>query len=978
MHDLFTDDAAGPRVFALPPGVDFPAALIDGLRARLDGSPPEAIARVELYVATDRMRRRLRSLFDAGPVSLLPRIRLLTDLADPLTRAALPAPVSPLRRRLELTGLVSRLLETQPDLAPRSALFDLSDSLATLMEEMHVEGVSPETVANLDVTDQSGHWQRALTFFNIVQQYFDKDATPDAQAFNRRALELRLEAWEAQPPRHPVIIAGSTGSRGTTHALMKAVAKLPQGAIVLPGFDTDMPDAVWSKLEDPLTSEDHPQYRFAKLMRELEITARDVRPWTDGQPPSAARNRVISLAMRPAPVTHQWLSEGPNLPDLPEAMEGVTLLEANSQREEALAIALRLREAAEKGTTAALITPDRMLTRQVTSALDRWNILPDDSAGTPAQLTPPGRLLRLVAELFTAPLTAELLLSLLKHPLTHAGQDRGPHLLTTRELELHIRKTGLPYPDAETLTAWATARDADRWGAWAATLCDRQQTGTLPLAEWIERHLALAEALTAGPDGDPAPLWAENAGRKLRALTETLQVEAEHGTDMTARDYADLFGALVSREEVRDRDAPHPKILIWGTLEARVMGADLLILAGLNEGAWPESPAADPWLNRSMRAQAGLLLPERRIGLSAHDFQQAAAAPEIWLTRSLKSDEAETVPSRWINRLTNLLNGLPDRNGPKALEEMRQRGVHWTALATAAETPIVAEPARRPSPAPPATTRPQELWVTSIRRLVRDPYAIYARYILRLKALDPLMQAPDALMRGVVTHEVIETFIRETVADPDRLTPDRLMQIARVLLDDVPFPTVRALWQARVARFAPWFCDSEADRRQRAAPHLDNFETEGAAAIPALGFTLKARADRIDIAQDAGAHVYDYKTGGAPSAKEQLYFDKQLLLESAMLQQGAFPNIAPRYIAAATYIQLKPGDPKEVPAPLADSPPEKTWEEFCALIAAYMDEEKGYTARRALMKDTDIADYDHLSRFGEWDVTDDADLLRLT
>jgi double-strand break repair protein AddB len=972
---LFT--TPGPRLFALPPGVDFPQALIDGLRARLSGAAPEDIARVEIYVATDRMRRRMRAIFDRGAASLLPRIRLVTDLADPLARAELPTPIPPLRRRLELTNLVARLLDSQPDLAPRAALFDLSDSLASLMEEMHGENVPPEVIEALDVSDQSGHWQRALQFFNIVQRYFEEDAAPDMAGFTRRAMAMRLAQWAEDPPRHPILIAGSTGSRGTTHAFMSAVAKLPQGAVILPGFDPDMPQSTWDRLDNPLTGEDHPQYRFAKIMRELDLNPRDVKPWTNDAPPSPARNAVLSLALRPAPVTHQWLSEGPKLPDLPQAMEDVTLLEAPSQREEALAIALRLRQAAEDGITAALITPDRMLTRQVTSALDRWGILPDDSAGTPLHLTPPGRLIRLVADLFRAPLTAERLLSVLKHPLTHADGKRGQHRLNTSDLELHIRKTGMPYPTGEALRAWGEASDLGAWGAWIADrFCHQDITGPLPLTEWIDRLVALTEAISTGTETDSASeLWKQPAGRALRKAVDALSAEARHGADMGAQDFCDLFYAILTREEVRDRDAPHPHILIWGTLEARVMGADLLILGGLNEGSWPEAPPADPWLNRPLRAKAGLLLPERRIGLSAHDFQQAAAGKEVWLTRSLKSDDAETVPSRWVNRLMNLMSGLPQKGGKEALKQMKARGAHWLDLAEAAEQPIPAPPAPRPAPAPPVTARPKELSVTEIKRLIRDPYAIYAKHVLRLREIDPLMQAPDALLRGILIHSVIEDFVKETVSNTAELDPAHLSAIASGKLEDIPFPTVRALWQARVNRFAPWFCASEEARRAKAKPA--RFEITGRAEIPELGFTLKGTADRIDLDDRAGAHLYDYKTGGAPSEKEQLHFDKQLLLEAAMLLNGAFPDLAPRHIESATYIQLKPGDPKEVGAPLLDSPPEKTWAQFTALIAAYMDPEKGYTARRALMKDADIADYDHLSRFGEWDVTDEAEVLEL-
>jgi double-strand break repair protein AddB len=962
-------DGPGPRVFAMPPGADFASALVAGLRAAHDGQPPEALARLTLYLNTERMARRVRAVFDAGPACLLPRIRLVSDLADPLTRAALPAPVPPLRRRLELVGLVQRLIAAEPELAARSAAFDLADSLAALMEEMQGEGVAPDRIAALDVSDQSGHWQRALRFIAIVQRYFENEEAPDAAGLARMALERMTADWERSLPEDPVVVAGSTGSRGTTFGLMRAVARLPRGAVVLPGVDAHMPQAVWDSLADALSGEDHPQFRFARLMADLGLTRADLRDWPGATAPDPDRNAVISLALRPAPVTHQWLTEGPALPDLPQAMAHVSLIEAPGPRDEALAIGLRLRQAVEDGQSAALITPDRMLTRQVTAALDRWDIRPDDSAGVPAQLTPPGRLMRHVVDLTTGPLGSDLLLALLKHPLTHAGAGRGQHLLNTRDLELHIRRKGWAYPDAAALADWGTANDRSGWTDWLrACFCRGPLQGLWGLGDWLESLHTLACTIVAGSDaaGSDAPLWAENAGRTLARVIGSLRREAGYAVPMEPRDLADLFTAVLSREEVRDRDAGHPLVRIWGTLEARVMDADLLILGGLNEGSWPEMPGPDPWLNRRMRLDAGLLLPERRVGLSAHDFQQAAGAPEVLLSRALRNDEAETVPSRWLNRLINLMAGLPQRQGEAALEQMRARGALWRDRAALLERPIHADPAPRPSPAPPASARLTGLPVTSVKTLSRDPYAVYARRILRLKPLDPLMRPPDALLRGILAHEVMERFVR----DADRQDADSLRRIAAEVIGDpqrLPYPVVRALWQARLANVADWVADTETARRARARPAA--FEAPGAAHIADLGFVLTAQADRIDIDDTGGAHVYDYKTGAAPTAKQQLHFDKQLLLEAAMLERGGFDPILPGHVASATYISLAPRAPQEVPAPLDTVPAAQVWEEFETLIRRYADPAQGFTARRALHKDEDRSDYDHLSRFGEWDVT---------
>src|SRR6056297_3942879 len=971
------DPCDHPRVFGVPLGVDFPRALVDGLTARHAHMPPESLARVRIIVNTRRMARRIRTLFDQGPARLLPRVDLLTDLGEHWDMAHIPDPVPRLRRRLELTQLVSHLLEGQPDIAPRSSLYALADSLAGLMDEMHGEGVSPSAIDQLDITDQSGHWERITAFLGIVRHYFETGTDrPDTETRQRLVIEHLVHTWQETPPDHPVIVAGSTGSRGATQLLMQAVSRLPQGAVILPGFDFDMPPDVWGAMNDAMLHEDHPQYRFADLMQKLDLSPEQIPRWGQDAPASSARNRLLSLALRPAPVTDQWLTDGPALTDLDRATDDITLLESPSTRAEALSIAMRLRQAAEDGEAAALITPDRTLSRQVTAALDRWGILPDDSAGMPLHLSPPGRFLRHVADLLREKLTAELLLTLLKHPLTNSGPARGPHLRLTRELELHLRRHGPPYPEAAQLIAWAKALkddDALAWAHWISDcFCAKTLSEDMPLTDLVALHLDLATRIAQGPDADCAHgLWQEDAGEEAWKAVSALSNNAEHGGQIGATDYCSLFHSILTTHDVRRPDTPHAQILIWGTLEARVQGADLLILAGLNEGSWPEAPKPDPWLNRALRNQAGLLLPERRIGLSAHDFQQAASAPEVWMTRSIRSDDAETVPSRWLNRIRNLLAGLPDQGGAQALEDMKARGAHWLRLVASFEEPGYVPAEKRPSPCPPLAARPRDFSVTEIKRLIRDPYAIYARHVLRVRPLDPLMKVPDALLRGTVLHEVLDRFIKDTQQDDALCTRDHLIALTEsVLAQNVPWAEARAIWRARMDRVADWFIDGELARRQIARPAA--LEQSGAATLRNLGVTLKAKADRIDIDDTGSLHIYDYKTGKPPSAKEQQYFDRQLLLEAAIAEQAGFGQIAPAPVARATFIGLG-SKPDTVAAPLDKEPVAKVWAEFEELMRAYLEPDRGYTARRAVFKKADKGDYDQLARFGEWDITDPPD-----
>jgi len=969
-----------PRVYGLAPGVDFPQALVDGLRVRLEGHPPDAMARVDLIVNTSRMARRLRDIFDAGPPGFLPRIRLVTDLDTLIPDIAVPPATPALRRRLELVQLVSKLIDTDPKLAPRSSLYALADSLADLIDEMQGEGVAASTIAELDVSDQSGHWERAQRFLTIAQGYLSQTVSqPDKEARQRQLVERIIANWQENPPTNPVILAGSTGSRGTTSMLMQAVARLPQGAVILPGFDFDVPTSVWSALDQELLSEDHPQYRFRHLMRALDLPRAEIESWTTTAPPSPERNALVSLSLRPAPVTHAWLTEGPDLDALDVATANLTLVEAPTPRIEALTIAMRLRQAVEDGKTAALITPDRMLTRQVTSALDRWNILPDDSAGTPLQLSPPGRFLRHVAALFVRRLDAEALLTLLKHPLTHSDENRNIHQLNTQRLEMQIRRDGLPYVEAEGLMRIAEKAAAKQsepeaflaWAQWiSTTFTALDGKGEKPLSAWVADHLERANAIAAGASQtDDHELWKRKAGEKAREVMDDLTAQAEHGGDMTASDYADLVGALLATGEVRDRDAPHPDIMIWGTLEARVQGADLVIMGGLNDGTWPEAPPPDPWLNRQMRLKAGLLLPERRIGLSAHDYQQAIAAPEVWLTRAIRSDEAETVPSRWLNRLGNLLNGLPKNKGPEAWEVMQARGTKWLDQARALEEITRIPPAIRPSPRPPRIARPLALSVTEIKRLIRDPYAIYAKHTLRLRPVNPLVQSPDAPVRGIILHDVMERYVKSISADPALLTKEHLLHIAAGVLEvEAPWPAARVMWMARIERVADWFIENEKQRQSYSSPVAFEKGARGTHVFADLGFKLTGYADRIDVTDDGDALIYDYKTGTPPSKKEQQVFDKQLLIEAAMVEQGGFREVGIASVAHAAFIGLG-AKPVEVAAPLDDEPPVEVLRGLHELIAKYLDETQGFTSRRIVKTEESAGDYDQLARFGEWDGT---------
>ncbi len=946
--------SSSPRVFALPMGCDFSRAFIDGLTTRLRGQPPEAWARITVLVNTRRAGRRLQEILAAGGACLLPEIKVIADLGN---GPDAPDTKSRFERHLMLADLIGAFLEAQPELGPKAAMFGLAESLADLQDEMAGAEVGFEELQSIDVQGLSSHWARNLEFLDILNRFeasLPAEALSGGEARLKAAVEALVAGWAETPPDGPVIVAGSTGSRAVTATLMAAVAALPQGAVVLPGYDYTTPPDLWPQL-----GEEHPQFGFAELSAHIGFDPAEVPLWHEVTPQNPARNEVLSLALRPAPVTPHWLADAPKLaPRLPEAMARVTLLTAPDARTEAMAIALRLRKALARGQKAALVTPDRNLTRRVSAELSRWHIAPDDSAGHPGKLTAPGVFLRMVAAALGQPLAPVNLMEILKHPL--CGEDRPAHIRLARRFEAEALRGGPLVLDLSAFPDWAAKAEAESWLAHLhATLSPVEDPTPRTLKDWAALHRTTAEALAG--DG----LWDKEAGREVIKVFDTLALGEGHAALYSASQYRALFATVLERIEVRDDPLQaHPDIAIWGTLEARVQSVDLVIVAGLNEGIWPKLSSHDPWLNRDMRRQVGLMLPERHIGLSAHDFQQALGAAEVVISRAEREGEAPSVASRWVMRLQNLLGGM--EGGKAVLADMQARGQRLLALAATLDRPEGAPtPAKRPCPAPPLSARPRKLSVTRIETLIRDPYAVYASHILRLYPLDPLTPEPDFLMRGTVVHDTLERFLAasmDTLPDDPAALYDTCMEAA---LEAVPWPAHRAKWRHHLLRAKGFFLETEAERRAQGRPFA--LEVTGARVVKGRAFdvTITARADRIDIGAGGVANIYDYKAGNPESVKKIKAFNVQLPLEGAIAEAQGFAGLKALHVGALELVYL--GKKTGVIRFDADDPVMvDVWRRVVGFLNDYQVPEKGYAARLRPELTKYEGDYDHLARRGEW------------
>lgn len=979
----------GAAVFALPPGEPFARRFAEGFHAR--HRDPLTVARTLVLVGTRRARRTLEeALADTAPgPGLLPRVELMSELHADALATDLPPAIARMRRQLRLTRLVEAFLSREP-LAPSACAADLAESLAELIERFHAAGVAPDGLDRL--LDGSGlgdgpaaHWERTLRFVDIVRREWPRicaeaeGGAPDPGARQRAAVQAMVSGWQARPPAWPVIAAASTGSAGSTAELMAAIARLPNGAVVLPGFEPEIEPAIWHAADS-----DHPAGIFRPLLDRIGIAPGEVRPWVATSP--SPRRALLAQALRPAPVTDAWHRAAGQLRGMvDQATEGLTLIEADSPRHEAEAIAVAIREALETpGLTVGLVSPDAALARRVGAALARFGIVPDDTLGRPLAQSAPAVLLRLVAEAAAGGADAVALAALLQHPLVRPGMARRDHLRHARAYEVAVLRGVAARPAAGRLPPWpaATGRELTDDGArstrearlaWLAAV----EAALAPLAAALfagaplgTAAAALRRAVEALTDAGEGPeIWREAAGERLAAFMADLEAAADAHGDGPAGDLPALLLRLMRGETVRPApEQPHPRVAIWGPREARVVGADLMILAGLNDGVWPAAADPGPWLSRPMCGAIGLPLPERAIGLAAHDFLQAACGPRVILTRSRRVDGTPTVASRWLIRLDTLVEGIGAKDRADA---MRARGARFLALARrVAEPAALLPPAPRPAPCPPAAARPRRLSVTQVETLIRDAYAIYAAKVLGLRPLEPLGRPADARERGTVMHAVMERFAERTADWPGAAAArEALLSAADEVLEaEVPWPDLRRSWRARIARFADWFIAAEAERR--ASARIAAVEVRGKLELDLPGgpFGVTARADRIDRLADGCAAVYDYKTGAPPSKKQvETGFAQQLHLQAAILSAGGFEGLAPAETNLGAYIGLtgsrKGGEETAVAIEPADIA--QHLEGVRTLLAAY-DDGAPYVSLGRPERAADRGDYDHLARRQEW------------
>jgi ATP-dependent helicase/nuclease subunit B len=905
--------------------------VLDGtLLGGADQSHPFWLTDVTIVVPTRRAKLALANEFARLGHGLLPDIRTFGGEVEdeepflpPFDAPITPPAATALERRLVLSRLVDAWAKTEAGReafsTPPTAgeILSMAESLGALIDDLVAEertaadirAIVGEVEANL-----SAYWQQTLRFLDIALQFWPdwlgEHGKADAIFLRSQRLDRQAIAAPLIYQDRPVIAAGSTGSIPATARLLKAIHQLPRGAVVLPGLDCSMSAADHQALLEPGNNpHGHPQYQLAQLLRHLGAGVQSVTELVETEAP---RTVLVNRALALTKDTARWAENRLSPAELREASEGLAVIRARNEDEEGRAVALAARQALADGKTVGIVTPDRNLARRIAAELKRFDIFVDDAAGAPLFQSAAGRLLRQILALAVNGCTPVDLMSLLRNRAALFGMERLAVSRLADAIELGLLRgqrlnpglasvRGLLEANLDGTTLYPGQRLRPQDGEAIALLLDKVEAALEPLHAMLKAELicasdltnALCAAFTAVADGAQIP-----GRQELDDWADQLKVRHGEGHYFRPVGLEGVLASLMVGFQVRTREERRNDIAIWGQLEARLQHPDLLILSGLNEDKWPEPADPGPWLSRGMRMAAGLEPPERRQGQAAHDFAESLGNKQVIVSFSERVGSSPAIASRLMQRLEAFA-------GAEIARGWEEAGQCWIDLAHRIDAVAEAVGAERPLPAPAASLRPRKLSITEIETLMRSPYDIYAKHVLRLTPLDPLGEDPDARERGNITHDILADFVIEghDVMAPDALDVLKALAVKRFAgLEGIA--ERRDIWLRRFATTAEQFLAHE--RQREPLVKKRHAEINGRWTLKlAEDFVLTGRADRVDEMRDGTLEIIDFKTGAVPSKGAMQAFEvPQLLLEAEMARIGALEGVGAAETSRLTYIKI--------------------------------------------------------------------------
>ncbi|OFW96610.1 MAG: hypothetical protein A2977_03455 [Alphaproteobacteria bacterium RIFCSPLOWO2_01_FULL_45_8] len=809
------------------------------------------------------------------------------------------------------------------------------------LDEIRTEGISLTTLKNFSsVAGQAEHWEKIQKFLTLVSDHWDAilkdEKCVEPVTWQRRFMDIQADLLERDRTKAPIMIAGSLGTIPSTARLIKVISTLKNGVVILPGLQREQ--------KKEFLSSRHPQFFLHRLLKKLNSAPEGVRelPSKEWNNASLFLEKIFDSRF-----TGPWI--------LPPSMENIQYIETSDQGEEARIICISIRKALEEGKKKILcISSDPKLLHRVSAELGFWSL--SVSVQKKSLLdTQIGSFLHLATLWFSSPFPTVVMASTFKHSFVKKKKD------VWNLFEKYILRTWVGNASLLAIEHLLERESAEL----EPDVCDRLKT----FYETLKNHLVFVqeaqplgfyldklESLIAwllGSETDLENLFLELAPEEGVVFQQLWQdLKKSSALIMTHPKMLSeiLFSLLQDHQIPNVSKGNNESIFLMSPAEARFMEADFKILAGLNEGTWPAELRVDPFFSSSMRETLGLPSLETRFSQSAHDFLSAICIPvPVLITRSLRVGGVPSVPSRFLSYLEMRMGAYNLTFSQNKDLKVWARNLNSVSQKTDLQAP---------RPLPPVSQRPKRLSVTDVSILLRDPYSIYAKHILKLTRLEPFIPEEKSRLFGLFVHNFLHRWAPTSETPMDVLLSGRAKFLFELYLG--PVEQSRFLWEKFSILFE-WV-----KQQKKLANTSTEIKGEFSFAVEDHLFTLFGKADRVDWDQE-GAILIDYKTGSIPPlshVKEGKA--SQITLEALIFLRGGFSDLPPRLpLRDLQYWGLLSEEILSIKEDLSLLTAQ-TQQNLEQLISSFYKETTPYLSHpKGFIKE---GEYDHLARLQEWSV----------
>jgi len=963
------------KIFTIPSSVSFVDSVAAGIIKKY-GSDQILLSNITILLPGRRACRNLaEALLKAndGKPTILPQMRAIGDVEEnEITFSSelsqeIPTAISSIKRRMILADMIMEWNFTDnknSHMLDQAQAMHLAFELENFLDEIQKENLSFDNLKNIVPEELASHWQITLDFFDVIAQKWPAELRRLSliDPVERRSLLIKrqIDLWKKNPPEYPVIAAGSTGSTPYTAELLAVICELEKGLVILPGLDKECDDSVWNEVNN-----NHPQNAMKNLLNKIGLSRHDVNYWQ--VPRDIGREKFVSSVMLPFSETSKWK----DIKITSDDIKGIKLISARNQRIESEIIALMLRQVMEnKSKTAAVITNDRTLAKRISSALGRWKVTIDDSAGRPLSAFPPVVFMKLVLEMIETDFAPVTMLAALKHPMASSAMQPAVYRKLVRTFEKNVlhgvyinrgiagfikNVENSDKNDKEYLVIWLQGLKEITKNL--SFLYSRQQVS---LRDILQAHIKCCEKLARTNESkEGIRLWSGDDGADAAEFIEEILSHIDKDKIIETSTYKSFFNSIWLGKTYRPSYGTQPRISILSPIEARLKHHDLFILAGVNEGIWPMDKSS-PWMSKAMRKNFGFS-EESTIGLSAHDFCEFLSATEVFITYSEEINGSPAFASPWLLRMKAVISSAD-------LEAHLEPDLPWSNWAEDLHKPEKILAILRPKPVPPGFSRPMQLSVTQVEKLMRDPYAVYAKYVLDLSQIDELDREPDQSEFGMIVHSVLEKFVLNFSPLTYKENLEKLISYGFDYFKKLEHkPAIMASWWPRFEKIADWFVKTElkrradikdvlAEKRGRLELVLDNGSI----------FTITAQMDRIEINKSGDITIIDYKTGSLPKNKDvEAGYSPQLSLETIIVEEGDVSGLERGLVKDIQYWELSA---ENIKSPVKDIVriKQEAKDGLTRLISVFCDKDTPYIASPDSDHEPIYNNYEHLERKKEW------------